>query len=150
MTASLAKQAFALRARFPSSVIAINSRQLTWQGSLQPTPASRDYSVQITYRQEQYPAVRVLEPVLDPRDDASLPHVYDNGCLCLHLPEEWHGEMLIARSTVPWTSEWLLNYEIWHATGTWYGGGEWPPSRTLDTPTRPERRYRARARRRGP
>ena len=37
--------------------------------------------------------------------------------------------MLMVDTTVPWTSEWLLNYEIWLATGTWYGGGEWPPRR---------------------
>jgi hypothetical protein len=38
--------------------------------------------------------------------------------------------MLIADSTIPWTAEWLIFYEIWKATGDWHGGGEWPPSQT--------------------
>jgi len=37
--------------------------------------------------------------------------------------------MLIADTTVPWTAEWLANYEVWLATGEWHGGGEWPPRR---------------------
>jgi hypothetical protein len=35
--------------------------------------------------------------------------------------------MLIVDTTIPWTSEWLINYEIWLPTGDWHGGGEWPP-----------------------
>ena len=63
--------------------------------------------------------------------------------------------MLIVDTTVPWTAEWLLNYEIWLATGSWYGGGEWPPPPAGNlTPTsnmaRAERRRASRQpRRRG-
>jgi hypothetical protein len=38
--------------------------------------------------------------------------------------------MSIADTIVPWTSEWLMYYEIWLATSDWYGGGVWPPRRT--------------------
>jgi hypothetical protein len=29
----------------------------------------------------------------------------------------------IADTLVPWASEWLFDYELWLATGEWYGGG---------------------------
>jgi len=37
--------------------------------------------------------------------------------------------MFLADTILPWAAEWLAHYEIWFATGTWYGGGEWPPRR---------------------
>jgi hypothetical protein len=35
--------------------------------------------------------------------------------------------MFMAQSTLAWTSEWLLNYELWKFTGEWLGGGARPP-----------------------
>ena len=43
--------------------------------------------------------------------------MYGDGTLCLHLEHEWTPDMLIVHTTLPWTSEWLINYEIWKATG---------------------------------
>ena len=37
--------------------------------------------------------------------------------------KEWDKTKFIAETIIPWTSEWLLHYEIWVATGTWHGGG---------------------------
>ena len=34
--------------------------------------------------------------------------------------------MKIALTIVPWLSLWLFYYEVWRATGTWYGGGTHP------------------------
>ena len=31
--------------------------------------------------------------------------------------------MSVVNTIIPWTSEWLLHYELWHATGKWLGGG---------------------------
>ncbi|MDY0295864.1 MAG: hypothetical protein RB296_00975 [Acidobacteriota bacterium] len=31
--------------------------------------------------------------------------------------------MIIAKTIVPWASEWLIFYELWLATGEWLGGG---------------------------
>jgi hypothetical protein len=56
--------------------------------------------------------------------------MFDDGSLCLHLEDEWTPDMLMVDTTLPWTAEWLINYEIWKATGVWYGGGQWPPVRT--------------------
>ncbi|MDP9848099.1 hypothetical protein [Streptosporangium lutulentum] len=32
--------------------------------------------------------------------------------------------MLLARTILPWTCEWLLHYELWLITGRWAGSGE--------------------------
>ena len=96
-------------------------------GTVQPTPLSIKYRVSIRIRPEWPPVVRVHEPELRPREGmASVPHVYADGCLCLHLDEDWHPGVFVAESTLPWVSLWLYFYEVWHATGLWLGGGTHP------------------------
>lgn len=34
--------------------------------------------------------------------------------------------MLLAKTILPWTAEWLLHYEVWLVTGEWVGGGVHP------------------------
>jgi hypothetical protein len=81
----------------------------------------------LRYRLGQQPSVRVLDPVLRLRPGVgALPHVYNEGDLCLSAPGEWNLSMAIGHTIVPWASEWLLHYEIWHATGEWAGGGRHP------------------------
>lgn len=130
MVNSLTRQAFALRARFPDATGRLTPGRFVWTGRLQPTPVSRVYTIRIVLSNGRFPCVEVIEPTLETRPGESLPHVFDDGSLCLHLENEWTSAMLMADTTVPWTSEWLINYEIWKATGVWYGGGPWPPPRT--------------------
>jgi hypothetical protein len=87
------------------------------------------YTVRITLIEGRFPRVDVLDPALEGRPGESIPHLFGDGSLCLHLEDEWVPTMLMVDTTVPWTSEWLLNYEVWKAIGVWYGGGEWPPRR---------------------
>ena len=135
-THSLAKQAFALHASFPDAKVKLSPRRLVWQGGITPTALSRTYDVSIDYSPPRYPTIRVLAPALQCRPGESVPHLFSNGSLCLHLDDEWSSRMLIVHTIVPWTSEWLFNYEIWLATGTWNGGGEWPPrEQAKSTPT---------------
>jgi hypothetical protein len=77
--------------------------------------------------------VTVLSPVPARRaaaPDEPLPHVFTEGPpaeLCLYDPgvqagqSEWNETMLIADTIIPWASEWLYFYELWHATGVWHG-----------------------------
>lgn len=123
---SLAQQALSLRARHPDGSVRLHRDRLTWRGTLQPTPLSRSYRIEVAQRPGQVPTVRVLDE-LATRPGESLPHVYADGTLCLHLPGEWTLNMSISESTVVWAAEWLQNYEIWLATGRWHGGGQWPP-----------------------
>jgi hypothetical protein len=57
-----------------------------------------------------------------------------------HLGRDWfvraysskkvrRGWMLLAYTVVPWTSEWLVFYELWLITGEWLGGGTHPAPR---------------------
>jgi hypothetical protein len=126
---SLPDQAFALHAQFPNATVKLKPTLLDWTDTIQPTAISRSYTVRITYDRRRYPKVRILAPTLESRPGESLPHVWSDGSLCLHVEEDWTPDMLIVNTTVPWTSEWLIHYEIWKGTGTWYGGGEWPPRR---------------------
>lgn len=94
-----------------------------------------NYQVQIQWEWQNrsaVPLVFILEPKLRPRNDEDfldLPHLRFNSdrpedsALCLYDPEtgEWNDTMLIADTTVPWASEWLHHYEIWHLDGTWRG-----------------------------
>ena len=78
------------------------------------------------------PKVHVLDPPISPRpgtDFIDLPHLnYDKhaperSALCLFDPDaaEWNNTMLIADRIVPWASEWLHHYELWHLDGVWRG-----------------------------
>jgi hypothetical protein len=132
---SLAQQAFALRAAFPHTSAKLTATLLDWTGDLQPTTLSRTYTVRVVYRLDRFPNVTVLEPTLESRPGESLPHVFDDGSLCLHLEHDWTPNMLLVDTTLPWTAEWLIHYELWKHTGAWYGGGEWPPARNPDVAT---------------
>ena len=104
-----------------------------WVGPLRGFQMS--YQVQVQWEWQNrlaVPLVFILEPKLRPRefeDFLDLPHLRFNSekpedsALCLHDPEtgEWNNTMLIADTTVPWASEWLHHYEIWHLYGEWRG-----------------------------
>ena len=125
---NLAVQAGHLQKMFPSSRASSKRSQLTWIATLQPSPLSNTYKVRLQYKLDERPDVEVLDPKIEERDGRRPPHLYPKGRLCLYLPRmnEWNGDMLLADTIVPWISEWLLNYEIWLATGEWCGGGEHP------------------------
>jgi len=101
---------------------------LTWQGNLTPTPLSATYAVEVTYRLRESPRVRVVDPPIQHREGRSPPHLYEGHLLCLYLPDsgEWDAGMQLAKTVLPWASEWLLHYEVWLATGDWHGGGVHP------------------------
>jgi hypothetical protein len=81
--------------------------------------------VRIKYKLGSTPIVHVVHPPLEWMGNKDPPHRYNDGSLCLFLPQkgEWRADMLIATTTVPWASEWLAHYEIWLACGQWRGGG---------------------------
>lgn len=107
----------------PESHAVLKDGTLVWTGELRPTMLSPTYRVRITYSGRSAPAVRVLSPPLERDKQGHLPHVYQNGTLCLHLEKEWSQTDSLVNSVLPWTSEWLFFYEIWKATGQWTGSG---------------------------
>lgn len=107
--------------------VTVKRGRLRWLGELRPTPLSRAYNVRLIYSAgPRAPVVTVLRPQLRTEAVRDLPHVYRGDELCLCYPWEWHEEHLIARTIVPWASEWLLHFEIFSFTGCWHGGGHEP------------------------
>ncbi len=125
---SLPLQEAALRWLFPESSAWIRRSELIWQGTLTPSVLSLTYKVRLRYKLTGSPEIEVLSPRLQKRGSESPPHLYPGERLCLYLPcvGEWNKTMMLSQTIIPWTSEWLLNYEIWLSTGAWCGGGLHP------------------------
>jgi hypothetical protein len=123
----LGAQVGALRARWPAGNTEFVRGALTWTGPLQPSPLSAVYTVVVTYRAGWHrPRVTVLDPPLREPGVGRLPHVFPEDRLCLHYGGDWHEQMSIADTILPWAAEWLVHYELWKATGDWHGGGHDP------------------------
>lgn len=122
-------QAYKLQSYFPDSKHSISQNILVWRGYLQPTDLSIKYLIKVVYQREKYPNVYVLEPkpLILPKGETKLKHVYDTDkqhvCIYYRKAKEWDETKFIAGTIIPWTSEWLLHYEYWVATGVWHGGG---------------------------
>lgn len=121
-----AVQALGLRALFPEGRVRVGPARLTWEGDLTPTALSRTYKVRIHYQLSCKPEITVLSPALEVPPGTHLPHTYSGDELCLYFPGQWDGSQLFVDTVVPWSSEWLLHYEIWKITGRWTGGGHEP------------------------
>ncbi len=134
-TLPLAVQAAGLKRVFPDSDVTFNKHiVLTWVGQLKPSPLSEKYTVKIKYRLKQRPVVSVVSPEIVSRNGSRIPHVFSAKELCLfrYKYNEWDSTMPIARTIVPWTSLWLLHYEIWLATGKWCGSNQEHPMDNKD------------------
>jgi hypothetical protein len=115
---ALALQQVCIRERFPQ--FSYSHSKGLWMGKLQPTAKSPKYLVKITYALYSIPRVFILTPKLHP--DA--PHIYrESGALCIYYPEDgsWNSRKLLGNTVFPWTAEWLYFYELWLATGQWFG-----------------------------
>jgi len=107
--------------------LSLHRSRLRWEGQLQPTPLSVRYTVRIEATPNGRPQVTVISPELV-ESARELPHVFRDGCLCLCFPWQWDHTKPIARTIIPWASEWLLYYELWKVTGQWHGGGHEVPA----------------------
>lgn len=113
--------------------VAEPSGVLMWVGPLRGFQMT--YHVQIVWDwrdPRSRPFVFVYRPALRPRPGGRLidvPHlIYDakdpeGSALCLFDPDEgeWRSSQWIADTSVPWASEWLHHYELWHFDGVWRG-----------------------------
>lgn len=142
MIRSTIKQVKTMRKKWPMfKVLHFTRWEVLWEGSL--CPLFQGYTVQVLFQYQknyqefdpiQTPKVTVMNPLLhrrveDPSDP--IPHHYPNRnnpklpILCLYDPDarEWHPGLLVAKTVIPWTIDWLACYEGWLATGEWTGGG---------------------------
>jgi hypothetical protein len=121
--------------RWPDFKFRVLTKDLVrWDGPIRG--AQKWYMVRVLWLVDgsYKPYVVLLDPPLRPREGGTfnqIPHLLfdrenpDRSGLCLFDPDggEWSNRELIANTTIPWTAEWLLYYELWHLTGAWRGGG---------------------------
>ena len=103
------------------------------RGVVQPTAITCSYLIRLVYREMGTPRVYVDSPPLARRaaePDVPVPHTYSFNSPgserpCVFYPDgrEWHPAKPVATTIMPWLLSWLVDYEIWHATGQWLGGG---------------------------
>lgn len=120
---NLGQQALALRSVYPDSSVRLGPNSLAWRGQLRPSALSREYTIEISLKAGQNPVVNVVHPPLEPNAQGFLPHIWDDGSLCLNTAGQWSPKMHLVDTTLPWASEWLLHYEMWKGTGLWLGDG---------------------------
>lgn len=121
--ASPGLQAFWLKRLFPDSTVILRARQLVWIARVTPLPSCGTYTLRLEAEPARRPLVYVTEPALVPDEAGRLPHVYDDGSLCVAEPGDWQRHMLFVDTYVPWALEWLVHYELWRGTGIWHGDG---------------------------
>lgn len=126
----ISAQLSVLNKYFPNGKTRVKTpTQLRWEMDVVPTPNSATYRIRIDYSIGKSPKIYVIDPpnLKKAEGKDQLPHVYStkDQQLCLYYPKigEWTGSMFIAKTLVPWASEWLFFYEIWVLTGEWKGGG---------------------------
>ncbi len=119
-----------LKQTFPGFKCIAKCGELRISGQISPTTISSTYTFTLNYRLQSRPRVRITKPQLEKSDGRNPPHLFSDGSLCLYYPKhyEWKPTMLIGETIIPWTSLWLFYYEVWLATGTWFGKGVHPTS----------------------
>lgn len=126
---SLPEQMVNMRRIHPALATHIAGDTLIAEGPLRGSALTRVYRVRIVYRREYHPHAHVLDPPLEKRN-AKQPVAHtigpDEPCLYTKAHGDWNSRMFIGHSIVPWLMEWLVFYELWLATGNWYGGGTLP------------------------
>lgn len=123
----------AIRSYFPNGSFTHKSNdRFVWNVNITPSPNSLTYSIKLDYSLKNGASVFVTNPNPLPlaTGEMRLPHVYshEQQKLCLYYPngEEWNRTKYLVHTIIPWTSEWLLHYEVWLITGVWNGGGIHP------------------------
>ena len=113
----------------------IRNGTLYWMAKVKPSPLSRVYNLEITYRLKESPKVYVVGEGLCKLDDPDFPHNYgidylgNKVSICLCKAWEFSSSQLLSTTMVVWAIEWLYYYEIWLFTGEWKGGGEHPKNK---------------------
>lgn len=126
---NIAEQVISIKSQHKNFNVKFTASTLKLVGYMQPTSRSEKYLVEIKYKLKEFPKVYVLEPQLEKNfNQENIPHIYPGEKLCLFQPKykEFKFSDLISNTIIPWTSLWLYYYEVWHMTGLWLGGGEYP------------------------
>jgi hypothetical protein len=125
----LALQCEHMRKHFPCFTCSLRHGLLECFGEITPSEECDTYRIRIRLPRGGTPKVRVLNPKIQP---GAKIHTYANGDLCLfdHREQPWMEGDNLHEKIVPWTSEWLVYYELYQLTGQWLG----PEAPHGDTP----------------
>jgi hypothetical protein len=99
----------------------ISRNTLKCTGILQPHNKCDSYKIRIIYEVGKKPKIYILNPQINYNDQI---HLFSDNSLCLyHFTDlEWDdNKIIIAKTIIPWISEWILFYEIWKINGVWLG-----------------------------
>ncbi|MFD6165196.1 hypothetical protein ACFWFR_08395 [Oerskovia sp. NPDC060287] len=121
---SLAVQALWLQRAFPEGTVRLQPSALVWRAHVRPLPSAGTYLLELRADGRTAPSIRVIDPDLVPDNHGRIPHVYEDGSICVAQAGDWRRSMLFVRTVVPWALEWLVFYEMWLATGIWMGDGD--------------------------
>lgn len=134
-----------MRAVWPALDVRLERAELVVRGVVQPSPVTRRYKIRLSYRLGGAPRLFVVEPRLERRPaepDTPIPHTYGFAMPgkerpCVYYPPggEWTPTKPLATTVMPWLLSWLVDYEVWYATGDWLGGGV--PHGTAKRPDEP-------------
>jgi hypothetical protein len=125
-TISIREQGAWIRTRYPAFRYKVSGGLLVCKGELRPTPVSQVFAVEVRYHAGKWPRAFVPGGQLQPlKPEGRIPHSYGPTEPCLFYPhiQSWHSDMKLADTLIPWLCVWLAFYEMWRATGKWYGGG---------------------------
>ena len=106
--------------------------RLVWEGRIHPTMISQEYNATLTYKLGEHPQVWISGGELQKLDAHISPHIFHVDVekkrvhLRLYRDHEFDRYKILANTIIPWAIEWLFFYELWLATGKWFGGGEHP------------------------
>lgn len=127
---SIPTQAALIERMFPETQVTTRlGQRLAWTHTICPSPLGGKYRVRLEYDIADKPNIFVIEPkpLALAKGKSKLEHCYDQKTqrLCLYYPDgkEWNKGMILTKTIIPWTYEWLYHYEIWLGTGEWTGGG---------------------------
>ena len=110
---------------FPSFKCDIKLDVLTCNMKITPSEGCATYSILIKYKFLKTPRVSVVSPKI-PKELWKRVHVFPTtGELCLfdcrQGGQPWKSEDNIHETIIPWTSEWLVYYELFLKLGEWLG-----------------------------
>lgn len=107
-------QVKAMSELFPNfSVVQRSHRHAVWEGKLQPNEEMDEHTIRIEYELGKHPKVYA------PTWKQKCRHKFKDNSLCLYFKnrENWNPKKLIAKTIVPWSSQWLLFNEFYNITG---------------------------------
>ncbi|HAW80220.1 MAG TPA: hypothetical protein DCX27_11245 [Balneola sp.] len=114
------EQKSAVEKSFPFIHCRISSKGLICDGIFTLPKSSTEYEIQLKYEVSKRPKVYVLNPEIEYNQDI---HMYKDSSLCLFYPPDnsWKKHSQLFDTIIPWTVEWLVNYEIFKLSGKWVG-----------------------------